>query len=229
MSDDEKVNGNDKMVTRSGTTHSYPSVDQPTRRLPGETISKTSTKSKNKRKFAVKHMQRNESTFLDMNYWKREQVCCGIIFRNKTNDMVLIDSKLFTPCACRRRKLEEQRQDKSNDMKMEIDDESTDKNNNSILLAPSTSRAEIAEKITVNLDDLNASADEQLADSINNPISELVVVNLNSSSGISSSDSSDISSITEEEDSDSSSNHLLSDHNLNLAKNLITNRTFGVL
>ena len=200
-----------------------------------EQSNKTSNK-KNKRKFAVKHMQRTESTFLDMNYWKREEVCCGIIFRNKTNDMVLIDQKLFNPCKCRKKRDEERRQSeakfqkvenelneeelKINEMEVEINsqsnrlNESTDTNNN-LLSSLQT------EKINLNLDELNDQLNED-------PINELVVVNINSSSGI-SSDSSDICSITEgDEDSNSSSNnHLISDHNL-IAK-IANNRTFGVL
>jgi len=209
MSDDEKAN-NEKMITRKSPSSFEQATEQ-----------RMSSKSKNKRKFAVKHMQRNESTFLDMNYWRREQVCCGIIFRNKSNDMVLIDSKLFTPCACRK-KIEQQKQEKLDIESKQMDvDESIDTNNNNLLDVQSTVDVEeITEKITVNLDDLNTLSDEQI------PINELVV---NTSSGISSDSSDDILSITEEEDSNSSSNNLISDHNL-LAKNIITtNRTFGVL
>lgn len=237
LSDDEKTSGkfDDKMVTRSGQTitcSAFSSIDA--------SIGK-STKNKNKRKLTVKHNPRNDSTFLDMTYWRRETVCCGIIFRNKSNDMVLIDSKLFNPCACRKKKLAVEEQSANADsgckseeeakcmddepklVEMEIEassqtsGESPDSNNNFLS----------AEKITINLEDCLAGVDAgQLNESmLNDPINELVIVN--SSSGI-SSDSSDISSITEEDEEDSnSSENIISDHNL-LAKNMI-NRTFGVL
>lgn len=240
LSDDEKTGGkfDDKMVTRSGQTitcSAFSNIDA--------SIGK-STKNKNKRKLTVKHNPRNDSTFLDMTYWRRETVCCGIIFRNKTNDMVLIDSKLFNPCACRKKKLAAEPEQsakeseckieeaKSSDdepklVEMEIESssqtsgESPDSNNNFL------SAADTTEKITINLEECLAGVDAaQLNESmLNDPINELVIVN--SSSGI-SSDSSDISSITEEDEEDSnSSENIISDHNL-LAKNMI-NRTFGVL
>lgn len=241
MSDEERPSAayDDKMTTRSGQTITAAVfTDSP--------IGK-STKNKNKRKLTVKHNPRNDSTFLDMTYWRRETVCCGIIFRNKTNDMVLIDSKLFNPCACRKKKqtVDEPKEaaatsaaesesvdeePKLGEMEVEVNsqpssNESPDSNNN-FLSGP------VTEKITINLDDCLAGVDAgQLNDSmLNDPINELVIVNsLNSSSGI-SSDSSDISSITEEdeEDSNSSENAIISDHNL-IAKSTHINRTFGVL
>lgn len=237
MSDDDKSTKfkDNKMVTRSGQAiNSYSTLDT-RRQLTGEqSISKSSSK-RNKRKFAVKHMQRKESTFLDMNYWKREEVCCGIIFRNKTNDMVLIDSKLFNPCACRKKKTEQEvnklenklnDNSKSTEMEVELKSDTNSSSDKNDLLSQSTSASsEKTERFNIDLNECLEKSD-QLND---DPINELVVGTINSSSGI-SSDSSDISSITEEEeDSNSSSNNLISDHNL-IAKNMInTNRTFGVL
>lgn len=220
MSDDEKTSGKYE-EKRSAIASSF--TDSP--------IGK-STKNKNKRKLTVRHNPRNESTFLDMNYWRRETVCCGIIFRNKSNDMVLIDSKLFNPCACRKKKQTTDEPIESIDLSkveeakceepklMEVEVRSEPDPNNNFLSAPST------EKITINLDGLDGVDAAQLNESmLNDPINELVIVN--SSSGI-SSDSSDISSITEEDEENSnSSENIISDHNL-LAKNMI-NRTFGVL
>ncbi|XP_022191999.2 SIN3-HDAC complex-associated factor [Nilaparvata lugens] len=37
------------------------------------------------------------SAFVNSDYWKREKVCCGIIFKGR-NGQVLIDSRFFKPC-----------------------------------------------------------------------------------------------------------------------------------
>lgn len=219
------------MVTRSGQTIN--TVDQ-TRKVDNS----RSSKSKNKRKQTIKHLQRNEFTFLDMDYWKREQVCCGIIFRNYGNNMVLIDRRLYTPCSCRKRKQEEQKIESDSKAENELSDKmevetlsslrnETDKNNNLSSDSNVENEEEKIEIMTVNipvdLNDLNAGNDDQ--------INELVVVNINSSSGI-SSDGSDVSSITEEEEVEDESNdnpNLISDHDL-IAKNMLhANRSFGVL
>ncbi|XP_067674256.1 SIN3-HDAC complex-associated factor-like [Haliotis asinina] len=45
------------------------------------------------------------SSFLDLSYWKKTQVCCGIIFKG-LNGEVLLDPKLLRPCfTCRRDKV----------------------------------------------------------------------------------------------------------------------------
>ncbi|XP_022244112.1 protein FAM60A-like [Limulus polyphemus] len=41
------------------------------------------------------------SSFLDMNFWKKEKICCGIIFKGPNNE-VLIYPKLLRPCSCRK-------------------------------------------------------------------------------------------------------------------------------
>lgn len=44
------------------------------------------------------------SSFLDMSFWRKEKVCCGIIFKGPHGE-VLIYPKLLRPCRCRRRRL----------------------------------------------------------------------------------------------------------------------------
>lgn len=41
------------------------------------------------------------SSFLDMTFWRREKICCGIIFKGPNNEVV-ISPKLLKPCSCRR-------------------------------------------------------------------------------------------------------------------------------
>lgn len=40
------------------------------------------------------------SSFLDMTFWRREKICCGVIFKGPNNEVV-INPKLFKPCSCR--------------------------------------------------------------------------------------------------------------------------------
>lgn len=44
------------------------------------------------------------SSFLDMSFWRKEKVCCGIIFKGPHGE-VLIYPKLLRPCRCRRLRL----------------------------------------------------------------------------------------------------------------------------
>ncbi|KAM4748687.1 SIN3-HDAC complex-associated factor [Rhinophrynus dorsalis] len=46
-------------------------------------------------------------SFLDPTYWKRQKVCCGIIYEGRFGE-ILIDAQLFKPC-CSNRKTEIQR------------------------------------------------------------------------------------------------------------------------
>lgn len=42
------------------------------------------------------------SSFLDLNYWKKTEICCGIIFKGQ-NGEVMVDTALLRPCtSCRR-------------------------------------------------------------------------------------------------------------------------------
>ncbi|KAK6318521.1 hypothetical protein J4Q44_G00118120 [Coregonus suidteri] len=47
-------------------------------------------------------------SFLDLTYWKRQKVCCGIIYKGRFGE-VLIDPHLFKPCC--RKKQQQQRQE----------------------------------------------------------------------------------------------------------------------
>ncbi|XP_015781912.1 SIN3-HDAC complex-associated factor [Tetranychus urticae] len=40
------------------------------------------------------------SSFLDMSFWRKEKICCGIIFKGPNNEL-LIYPKLLKPCSCR--------------------------------------------------------------------------------------------------------------------------------
>lgn len=42
------------------------------------------------------------SPFIDTNYWRREEICCGIIFR--AGNSIVIHPKLMRPCSCRQDK-----------------------------------------------------------------------------------------------------------------------------
>jgi hypothetical protein len=41
------------------------------------------------------------SSFLDMTFWRRETICCGVIFKGPNNEVV-ISPKLLKPCSCRK-------------------------------------------------------------------------------------------------------------------------------
>jgi hypothetical protein len=45
------------------------------------------------------------SSFLDMSFWRKEKICCGVIFTGPDNE-VLIYPKLLEPCFCRKNKLD---------------------------------------------------------------------------------------------------------------------------
>uniref|UniRef100_A0A1A8RE86 Regulatory factor X, 1a (Influences HLA class II expression) n=2 Tax=Nothobranchius rachovii TaxID=451742 RepID=A0A1A8RE86_9TELE len=47
-------------------------------------------------------------SFLDLTYWKRQKVCCGIIYKGRFGE-VLIDPHLFKPC-CRNKQRQQQQQ-----------------------------------------------------------------------------------------------------------------------
>jgi hypothetical protein len=40
------------------------------------------------------------SSFLDLTYWKKTEVCCGIIFKGASGE-VLIDQRFWRPCTCK--------------------------------------------------------------------------------------------------------------------------------
>nr|XP_033783747.1 SIN3-HDAC complex-associated factor [Geotrypetes seraphini] len=41
-------------------------------------------------------------SFLDLTYWKRQKICCGIIYKGRFGE-ILIDPRLFKPCCSRKR------------------------------------------------------------------------------------------------------------------------------
>uniref|UniRef100_A0A3Q3EZ00 SIN3-HDAC complex associated factor n=1 Tax=Labrus bergylta TaxID=56723 RepID=A0A3Q3EZ00_9LABR len=45
-------------------------------------------------------------SFLDLTYWKRQKVCCGIIYKGRFGE-VLIDPHLFKPCCRKEEEVEE--------------------------------------------------------------------------------------------------------------------------
>ncbi|XP_075061526.1 SIN3-HDAC complex-associated factor isoform X1 [Mixophyes fleayi] len=51
------------------------------------------------------HSRNSAFSFLDPTYWKRQKVCCGIIYEGRYGE-ILIDAKQFKPC-CSNKKTEE--------------------------------------------------------------------------------------------------------------------------
>lgn len=162
-------------------------------------------------------IQANDCTFLDLTYWQEEQVCCGVIFRNRSNNMVLIDPKQFKPCGC----------------------EASSNSKQAKQAKPSLSSEHSVES------DLGDSGTSEMNDN------ECVVVTLASSndlgnssglsSGISSA-SSDVCSVSTEEDEDDESSNscgevksndgkvtLVTTTTIHLPLKPETVRTFGVL
>ncbi|XP_043564933.1 SIN3-HDAC complex-associated factor-like [Chiloscyllium plagiosum] len=43
-------------------------------------------------------------SFLDLTYWKRQKVCCGIIYKGRFGE-VLIDPQLFKPCCANKKRV----------------------------------------------------------------------------------------------------------------------------
>ncbi|CAG5958172.1 unnamed protein product [Menidia menidia] len=60
-------------------------------------------------------------SFLDLTYWKRQKVCCGIIYKGRFGE-VLIDPHLFKPC-CRKKQREQQQQQQQEEEEEEEEDE----------------------------------------------------------------------------------------------------------
>ncbi|XP_077424136.1 SIN3-HDAC complex-associated factor [Vanacampus margaritifer] len=52
-------------------------------------------------------------SFLDLTYWKRQKVCCGIIYKGRFGE-VLIDPHLFKPC-CRKKQQHEDEEEEEED------------------------------------------------------------------------------------------------------------------
>lgn len=60
-------------------------------------------------------------SFLDLTYWKRQKVCCGIIYKGRFGE-VLIDPHLFKPC-CRRKQRQQQRRPRPTEDEEEEEEE----------------------------------------------------------------------------------------------------------
>lgn len=61
-------------------------------------------------------------SFLDLTYWKRQRVCCGIIYKGRFGE-VLIDPHLYKPCC---QKKQEQEQEEEEEEEEEEEDEDGD-------------------------------------------------------------------------------------------------------
>ncbi|KAM3587450.1 uncharacterized protein V6R79_005835 [Siganus canaliculatus] len=61
-------------------------------------------------------------SFLDLSYWKRQKVCCGIIYKGRFGE-VLIDPHLYKPCCQKKPKLQEKDEDEGDEMEEEEEEE----------------------------------------------------------------------------------------------------------
>lgn len=61
-------------------------------------------------------------SFLDLTYWKRQRVCCGIIYKGRFGE-VLIDPHLFKPCCRKQQQKQRQQQAEEEDGYDEEDEE----------------------------------------------------------------------------------------------------------
>lgn len=63
-------------------------------------------------------------SFLDLTYWKRQKVCCGIIYKGRFGE-VLIDPHLFKPC-CRNKQRQQQQQQQQGEAEEEEEEDEED-------------------------------------------------------------------------------------------------------
>ncbi|XP_034529429.1 SIN3-HDAC complex-associated factor-like [Notolabrus celidotus] len=49
-------------------------------------------------------------SFLDLTYWKRQKVCCGIVYKGRYGE-IIIDPHLFKPCCQRKPDLQQQKEE----------------------------------------------------------------------------------------------------------------------
>ncbi|XP_051247677.1 SIN3-HDAC complex-associated factor-like [Dicentrarchus labrax] len=49
-------------------------------------------------------------SFLDLTYWKRQKVCCGIVYKGRYGE-VIIDPHLYKPCCQRKPKLQQEEEE----------------------------------------------------------------------------------------------------------------------
>ncbi|XP_010885199.1 SIN3-HDAC complex-associated factor [Esox lucius] len=55
-------------------------------------------------------------SFLDLTYWKRQKVCCGIIYKGRFGE-VLLDPHLYKPCCQKKREVEKAQTSGESEMK----------------------------------------------------------------------------------------------------------------
>ncbi|XP_018552718.1 SIN3-HDAC complex-associated factor [Lates calcarifer] len=80
-------------------------------------------------------------SFLDLKYWKRQKVCCGIVYKGRYGE-VIIDPHLYKPCCQRKPKQEE-----SEEMEEEEEEEqAAGKNAVSMSPTPIPEQKEVEEK-----------------------------------------------------------------------------------
>ncbi|XP_069544302.1 SIN3-HDAC complex-associated factor [Brachyistius frenatus] len=56
-------------------------------------------------------------SFLDLTYWRRQKVCCGVVYRGRYGE-VLLHPHLYRPCC--QRKQEEQKQEEQEEQEEEV-------------------------------------------------------------------------------------------------------------
>lgn len=159
---------------------------------------------------------KDECTFFDVNFWQREQICCGTIFRNRTTNMVLIDAKQFRPCVvC------------PADSATSI----SAKQGSSMMTVPNLHDLKCGD--TAIGCELSVESESSAGDESNNKLTANIVSDCGNSSGISSGMSSTFSdgcSITTEEDEEDSSNSSgTSTTGSGITTINLPTRTFGIL
>ncbi|XP_029902046.1 SIN3-HDAC complex-associated factor-like [Myripristis murdjan] len=60
-------------------------------------------------------------SFLDLTYWKRQKVCCGIVYKGRYGE-VIIDPHLYKPC-CQRKQTQHQQQEEEEEEEIEEEEE----------------------------------------------------------------------------------------------------------
>ncbi|KAM8740858.1 SIN3-HDAC complex-associated factor-like isoform 1-T2 [Acanthopagrus schlegelii] len=78
-------------------------------------------------------------SFLDLTYWKKQKVCCGIVYKGRYGE-IIIDPNLYKPCCQRKPDLP---QEEGGEMKKEVAEQASGKNTLSMSPPPHTqSRSE---------------------------------------------------------------------------------------
>ncbi|XP_030628456.1 SIN3-HDAC complex-associated factor [Chanos chanos] len=61
-------------------------------------------------------------SFLDLTYWKRQKVCCGIIYKGRFGE-VLIDPHLYKPCCQKKQEQRQEEEEEEEEEEMEEEEE----------------------------------------------------------------------------------------------------------